>query len=83
MCMVHIALQDFKAITLMLCRMAFQSSDKEVALHLDNDTKKFFYVIEVVQHNFFFCRLGCCILNLHNKHGIALIAAYIPTHLSV
>ena len=31
----------------------------------------------------FLCRLVCYILNLAKKHGITLIPAYIPTHLSV
>ena len=38
MCRAHIALQELKAIAMMLCRMAFHLSGKMVALHLDNST---------------------------------------------
>ena len=36
MCRAHIALQELKAIAMMLHRMAFHLSDRVVALHLDN-----------------------------------------------
>ena len=37
---VHIALQELQAIVPMLCKMAFQLSNKVVALHLDIGTAK-------------------------------------------
>ena len=52
-------------------------------LHLDNSTAK------ACLHNQgcivfpFHSRLACCILNLSDNHGIALIPAYIHTHLNV
>ena len=36
----HTALQEFQAVAIMLCRMAFWLSGKVVALHLDNSTAK-------------------------------------------
>ena len=35
MCRVHIAIQEFQAVVLMLCRLAFQFSNKVVTLELD------------------------------------------------
>ena len=36
-CRANIAFQELQAIAMMLCRMAFHLSGKEVALHLDNN----------------------------------------------
>ena len=81
MCRAHIALQEFQAIAMMLCRMAFHLSGKVVALHLDNSTAKAYQcnqggtVSPILS--------GCPILSLTDKYGITLIPAYIPTHLNV
>ena len=40
MCKALIALQEFQAGAMMLCRMAFWLSSKVVTLHLDNCTPK-------------------------------------------
>ena len=37
---VHIVLKEFKAVALMLCRMAFLLSGKVVTLHLHNRAAK-------------------------------------------
>ena len=83
MCRVHIAMQELQAIAMMLHRMAFHLSGKVVALHLDNSTSKAYLCNQGGTVSPFLCRLACWILSLTNKHGIALIPAYIPTHLNV
>ena len=50
MCRAHIALKDLQPIAMILCRMAFHLSGKEVALHLDNRTAKLTCVIKVLQY---------------------------------
>ena len=52
-----------------------------VALHFDNSTLKFTYVVKVIQYPYFFP--DYCISNLANKHGITHIPAYKYTHLNV
>ena len=83
MCRAHIALQELQTIAMMLCRMAFCLSGKVVALHLDNSTVKAYLCDQGGTVSPFLSRLACQILSLSNKHGIALIPAYIPTHLSM
>ena len=68
---------------MMLCRMAFHLSGKLVALHLDNSTPKAYLCNQGGTASPFLSRLACWILSLTDKHGITLIAAYIPTHLNV
>ena len=79
----HIALQELQAVAIMLCRMAFHLSGKVVALHLDNSTAKVYLCNQGGTVSPFLSRLACQILSLTDKHGIALLPAYIPTHLSV
>ena len=67
----------------MLCRMAFCISGKVVALHLDNSTAKAYLCNQGGTVSPFLSRLVCQILSLTNRHGITLLPAYIPTHLSV
>ena len=54
-----------------------------VTLHLDNRTAKAYLCNQSGTVSPFLSRLACWILSLTNKHGIALIPAYIPTHLNV
>ena len=70
LCRAHIALQDLKAVAIMLCRMAFHLSDKVVALHLDNSTPKAYLCNQGGTVSLFLSRLACQILSLTNKHGI-------------
>ena len=79
----HIALQEIQAIAMMLHRMAFHLSGKVVALHLDNSTATAYLCNQGGTVSPFLSRLACQILSLANKHGITLIAAYIPIHLNV
>ena len=79
---VHIALQDLQAVVLMLYRLAFHLSGKEVALHLDNTTSKAYSCYQSGMVSLFF-RLACHILNLAEKHSITLIPAHIPTLLNM
>ena len=79
----YITLQDLQAIAMMVCRMAFCLSDKVVALHLDNSTAKAYLCYQVDTVSPILSRLACQVLSLTDKHGIALIPAYIPTHLNV
>ena len=81
MCGVHIALQKLQAVAPMLYQMAFHSTGKVVALHLDNSIGKAYLCNKVVCP--FLSRLACCILNQADKYVITLIPAYIPTHLNV
>ena len=83
LCRAYIALQELQAVTMMLHRMAFCLSGKVVALHLDNITAKAYLYNQGVTVSPFLSRLACQILSLTDKHGITLIPAYIPTHLSV
>ena len=79
----HIALQELQAVAIMLCRMAFCLSGKEVALHLDNSTAKAYLCNQGGTVSPLPSRLACWILNLTDKHGITLLPAYIPTHLNL
>ena len=54
-----------------------------VALHLDNSTAKAYSCNHGATVLLFLYRLACSILNLADKHGIALILACIPVHLNV
>ena len=81
--MVHIALQELQAVTLMLCKIAFQLSRKAVALHLDNSTAKAYLFSQDGTVSLFLSKLASCILNLINKNGITLIPTHILTHLNV
>ena len=83
MCRAHIALQEFQAVAMMLHGMAFHLSGKVAALHPDNSTAKAYLCNQGGTFSPFLSRLACWILSLTNKHGIALIPAYIPTHLNV
>ena len=83
LCRAHIALQELQAIAMMLHRMAFHLSHKVVALHLDSSTDKAYLCNQGGTVSPFLSRLTCQILSLTDKHGITLIPAYIPTHLSV
>ena len=83
LCRTHIALQEFQAIAMMLCRMAFCLFGKVVALHLDNSTAKVYLCNQGGTVSPFLSRLACWILILTNKCGITLIPAYIATHLNV
>ena len=83
LCRAHIALRELQAVAIMLCRMAFCLSGKVVALHLDNSTAKAYLCNQGGTVSPFLSRLACWILSLTDKHGITLIPAYIPTHLSV
>ena len=59
MCRAHIALQELEAITMMLCRMAFQLSGKVVALHVDNSTAKAYVCNQDGSVSPFLSRLTC------------------------
>ena len=39
---VHVALQQFQIVTIMLCRLALYFSGKVAVLHLDNSTENAF-----------------------------------------
>ena len=45
---LQIALQEFQAVVLMLCRMGFCLSGMVVAIHLDKLLQKLIYVMRVV-----------------------------------
>ena len=79
----HIALQELQALGIMLHRMAFYLSGKVVALHLGNSTAKAYLCNQGGTVSPFLSRLACQILSLTDKHGNALLPAYIPTHLNV
>ena len=83
LCRAHLALQELQAVAMMLCRMAFDLSGKVVALHLDNSTAKAYLCNQCGTVSPFLSRLACQVLSLTKKHGITLLLAYIPTHLSV
>ena len=83
LCRAHIALQELQAVAIMLHRMVFHLMGKVVALHLDNSTAKAYLCNQGGTVSPILCRLACQILSLTNKHGIALILEYIPTHLGV
>ena len=82
-CWAHIAFQELHTLTMMLCRMAFHISGKVVNLHLDNSTAKAYLCNQGGTVSPFLSRLTYQILSLTDKHGITLIPAYIPIHLSV
>ena len=52
-------------------------------MHLDNSTPKAYLCNQGGTVSPFVSRLACPILSVTNKHSIALIPAYIPTHLIV
>ena len=83
MCRAHIALQELRAIAMMLHRIVFCLSHKVVALHLDNSTAKAYVCNQGGTVSPFLSRLACRILSLTNKHGITLISACIPIHFNV
>ena len=83
LCRAHISLQELQAVAIILCSMVFCLSGKVVALHLDNSTAKAYLCNQGVAVSPFPSRLACQILSLTDKHGITLLLAYIPTHLSV
>ena len=72
-----------QTVTPTLHRMAFCLSSKVVALHFNNSTAKACLCNQGGTVSPFLSRLACQILSLTIKHGIALIPAYIPTHLNV
>ena len=82
-CWAHIALQELQAVAMMLHRMAFHLSDRVVALYLDNSMAKAYLCNQGGTVSPFLSRLTCWILSLTDKHGVALITAYIPIHLNV
>ena len=75
--------RNFKAVAVMLRRMAFHLCGKVVALHLDNSTAKAYLCNQGGTVSPFLSRLACQILSLTDKCGITLLPAYIPTHLNV
>ena len=83
LCRAHIALQELQAVATMLRRMAFCLSGKVIALHFDDSTAKAYLYNQGGTVSPFLSRLTCWILSLTDKHGITLLPAYIPTHLSV
>ena len=83
MCKAHIALQELQAIALMLHKMTFHLSGEGIALHLDDSTVKAYLCNQGGTVSPFLSRLASQILSLTDKHGIALIQTYIPTHLNV
>ena len=82
-CRVHIAIQELQAFALMPHRLAFQVSDKVVALSLDNSSAKVYSCNQGGTISLFLSRLACHILDLADKHSITLNTAYITTHLNV
>ena len=64
MCRAHIALQEVLTVAMMLCRMAFQLSGKEVTMHLDNNTAKAYLCNQCSTVSPFLSRLACQILSL-------------------
>ena len=82
-CRAHIAFQELQAVAIMLCRMVFHFSGKVVTLHLDNSTAKAYLCDQGGTVSPFLSRLACWILSLTDKHGITVLPACIPTHLSV
>ena len=84
MCKVPIALQELQVVVQMLCRMAFHLSGNVVALHLHSNTAKAIIMQQSIWYNIFFLfRLSYYILNLADKHDIAVIPAYIHIHVNV
>ena len=80
---VHITLQEFQAVALMLHKMAFHLSGKVAALHLDNSTSKAYLCNQGGTAHPFLFSLAWHILNLTDKYGITLVPACIPTHFNV
>ena len=83
MCRAHIAFQEFQAVAMMLCRMAFCLSGNVVASHFDKSTVKAYLCNQGGAVSPLLSRLACQILSLTDKHSITLIPAYIPTYLNV
>ena len=84
MCRVHIALQEFQAVAMILCRMAFcLSGNVVVALYLENSMTHAYLCNQGGTVSPLLSMLVYWILNLTDKHGITLFPAYIPTHLNV
>ena len=67
----------------MLQRMPFYLSFNVVALHLDNSTANAYLCNKGSKLSLFLSRPVCHILNLVEKHGIAIIPMYIPNHFIV
>ena len=67
----------------MLCTLAFHLSDKFGAVHLENSTAQAYLCNQDETLSLFLSTLACHIMNLADKHGTALIPAYILTHLNV
>ena len=82
MCKVHIALKELQAVKIMSHKMVFQLSSNVIALPLDDGSAKT-YLCNQGHASSFLSRLACHILFPANKHGINLIAVYIPTNLNV
>ena len=82
-CRVQVAMQELQAITVRMCRLAFQLSGKVVALQLDNSTVKVFLCVQGDTVSLFLSRPNCHILILAAKHGITHISTYISTHLNM
>ena len=74
--MVHIALQELKAVAFML-KNGFWLSNKVVALHLDIRTAKAYICNQDGTVFLILSRLACNILNLAYKHVVTLIPTYI------
>ena len=62
----------------MLCKIAFWSSSKVIALLFDNSIAKDYLHNEGGIVSLFLYGLACHILNLADKHGVTLNSAYIP-----
>ena len=80
-CVGLIVFQEHQAITMILHRIV--STYKVVALHLDNSTAKAYLCNQGGTVSPFLSRLACWVLSLTDRHGITLIPAKIPTHLTV
>ena len=74
---------ELSAVAMMLHRMTFHLYGKVVALYLDNRTAKDYLCNQGRYSVSFSFQGGCQILSLTDKCSITLIAAYMPTHLSV
>ena len=82
-CNTHKALQELKAVVLILHRIAFCLFLKMTALHLDISTAEACLCNQCHTVYLFLSRLVCCILNLARRHGTTHVQAYILTHLNV
>ena len=66
MCKAHTVLQELQGVELMLHKMAFQLSNKVVALLLNNCTVKAYLCNQGSTASSFILRIACYILNLAN-----------------